>query len=84
MRGGEEVLVGVRERHEPPAALAELGERARHLGKDRPRGQRVAERVRLALRKLQPLALGEQDERLAQDLAVGSEPSSCTRGSISW
>jgi hypothetical protein len=44
----EEVRVGVREHGEPPAAVARLLERRRHLGKRVPLRQRALERVLLA------------------------------------
>ena len=69
--GGEEVLIRVRERHESPPSRPELGEGPGDLREDRPRGQRLGKGVRLGFRELQALALGEQDERLVQDFAVG-------------
>ena len=84
-RGVEEVGIGVRERHEPPAPLAQLGQR-RRAPRGRPASAAASRRARA------PRPSGSSSPSLSASRTsawrstsrYGSEPSSCTRGSISW
>ena len=69
-RGRQQVRVGVGKDGEPPAALTQLGKSRGHLREDGPARQRLGERVLVLGRQHEPLALGEEDERLAQNIPV--------------
>jgi hypothetical protein len=73
LRRLDQVTVGVREEREHPTAVAELGERGRHVEERRPVRQCLRERVGLALGDLDALVLGQPLERECEHLAVGVE-----------
>jgi hypothetical protein len=67
----DEIPIGVGERDELPAAAVGLGQRARHLGEDRPTRQRAPERVALGRRHLGPDLRRDLREDGRHDVAVG-------------
>ena len=70
-RGGEQVGVGVREDGQTPAALSQLGERARHLGKWWPGWKRFGEGVSVALGHREAVDRRHGGQAASQHLSVG-------------
>ena len=66
----QQVGVGVREDRQPPAALAQLGERRGDLGEGWPRWQRFRQRVPAGRGQLEALDGGHGGQAASQDLSV--------------